>query len=156
MRNKKGFTLIELLIVIAIIGILSSVVLVKLTGGKEKAKNSRKKAELAQISKLVQSYYVNEGRMPINVSPGSWAIIGRSYPGGTCLQELVDKGYINTLPTSPDGGVYYYYDSASVNPASNYGLVSSRMTPMEYGPGTRGYHCSNFDADKIYCIEFNK
>jgi prepilin-type N-terminal cleavage/methylation domain-containing protein len=41
---RPGFTLIELLIVIAIIGILASIVLVSLTSGREKAKVARFKA----------------------------------------------------------------------------------------------------------------
>lgn len=47
--NKKGFSLVEILIVIAIIGILSSIVLFYLWDAKEKAKIIRAKAEVKEI-----------------------------------------------------------------------------------------------------------
>ena len=64
MKNEKAFTLIELLMVIAIIGLLASMLLVSLKGARMKARDAVRMAEISQFRKAFQTCYMAGGVYP--------------------------------------------------------------------------------------------
>ena len=65
MSPKKGFTLIELMVVIAIIGLLASVVIASLNSARVKARDTRRISDLEQIRNALELYYNTNGNYPI-------------------------------------------------------------------------------------------
>jgi len=55
--STKGFTLIEMLVVVAVVGILASVILTTLEPARNKAKDTRIIQEVNQIRSLAESMY---------------------------------------------------------------------------------------------------
>lgn len=93
---QKGFTLIELLVVIAIIGTLASVVLSSLDTARGKARDSKRSAEIGQISKALQLYWTdNDGQYPPHNS-GTRVL--------SSLTELTAGGHMQALPIDPTEG----------------------------------------------------
>jgi len=111
MKNKnKAFTLIELLIVIAIIGILASIVLVNLNSGRTKAVNASALSSATQLLKIVEMCDLDGGKIvgPANANNG----------GGNICNKGAAYG---TWPVPPAG--FFYYTSVWVSGADNMFLV---------------------------------
>ncbi len=68
--RTRGFTLIELLVVIAIIGILSTLAIVALSSARQKARDSKRVADMNQITRALELYYNDSNSYPTLITPG--------------------------------------------------------------------------------------
>jgi type II secretion system protein G len=64
-KEEKGFTLIELIVVVAILGMLATIVVPKVTGGViSKSKTNSAKATEAILKNALERYYVDNETYP--------------------------------------------------------------------------------------------
>jgi prepilin-type N-terminal cleavage/methylation domain-containing protein len=83
--TRKGFTLIEVLVVVAIIGILASLLMVNFGGARDSAKNKSLRAAMGEIQLALEVYKAQNRRYP------------------AAITDLVPE-YIGSLPTAADSG----------------------------------------------------
>ena len=78
LRKEKGFTLIELLVVIAIIGVLASIALSSLNTARAKARDIKRLAEVKNLQKALEIYYLDNNRYPQGYNPPAANCLGSS------------------------------------------------------------------------------
>jgi prepilin-type N-terminal cleavage/methylation domain-containing protein len=138
---KKSFTLIELLVVIAIIGLLSGLVVLRFTVGRQEAYNARR---VQEVNGLVKSLAIYENQYGFSVleSGGNLShtlreVCNTNLPVGErdCtnrvdLSDLASKNILNTIPIDPSlpstsKGTGYWI-------AMNNGKNQAMVTPALY------------------------
>jgi len=107
-RNCRcAFTLVEMLLVITIIGILAALVIPKMVGRSEQARQAAAHADLSSIKTALDAYEVDNGFYPKS------------------LQDLIQPPsnaknwhgpYLDNLPVDPWGNPYVYAFPGRHNP----------------------------------------
>ena len=144
--NKKGFTLIELLIVVAVIGILASVVLVGLGPVQKQGRDARRISDLRQVQNGLELYYNKNGSYPSGTfnNPTQW---------NTIKTTLENAGIgISNIPIDPTNNSTYYYRYGS--DGTSYVLGAQLEDPNnprlndDVDGTVLGINCN----DPVYCI----
>ncbi len=159
-----GFTLLELLVVVAIIGILSSVVLASLNGARMKARDSKRISDLRQIKTALELFYDTNGYYP--QSGCGWDCNGYRYSNNSSWNSLASDlaPYIPSLPKDPiNSGCspwtancfsYVYGNVGKTSYPAQYDLTAQlEDTNSPYRCGVKGYKWF-FNNFYYWCVAF--
>jgi general secretion pathway protein G len=112
-RSKDaGFTLIEIMVVIAIIGILATLIVPKIMGRPDEARVVAAKQDVGTIVQALKLYRLDIGRYP-TTDQGLKALVEKP-TSEPVPQNWKMGGYLDSLPKDPWGNLYQY-----ANPGTN-------------------------------------
>ena len=112
--RRRAFTLVEMLLVITIIGILAALVVPKMVGRSEQARQAAAHADISSIKTALDAFEVDNGYYP------------------SSLQDLLQQPsnaknwhgpYLDNVPQDPWGNPYIYTFPGRHN-ANSYDLMS--------------------------------
>ena len=160
-KSRSGFTLIEMLIVIAIIGILASVVLVGLGPVQRRGRDARRISDLKNVQNALELYFNKCGYYPGGLEAGAVCGSFTQIPytdtnwGAELVPNLIGSNLgVRQIPNDPSSGRSYSY----ATDADGVGYIVGAVLEDEGNPALRddidgdvyGVPCD----DPMYCVQF--
>ena len=93
-QYQRGFTLMELMIVMAVIGILATIIGGSFIQANLKARDAQRKGDLTQIQSSLEAYYGDHHEYPFASNDG----MIQGTPWGGVFQDTTPTTYMNQLP----------------------------------------------------------
>lgn len=135
-KQNKGFTLVELVVVMAILGLLSTVGLQSFRINRSKTRDAQRKSDLEQVQRALEMYHSDHNDYP---AATNGRISGISW-GGEFKDLDVTNGavYMKELPQDPSGISYCYQYIASPISYRVYAKLENTESPGYGGPYSCG------------------
>jgi general secretion pathway protein G len=134
MDMKKGFTLIEIMVVIAILGVLITMISGSFLASQKKSRDLKRKSDIVQMGKALEFYFNDQGRYPAS-NLGVMTGCGNPASPADCAWGSIwantvttpNTVYMAKLPTDTTGKHYYYSSDA----AGTYFQIYARLENTE-------------------------
>ena len=149
-QGKKGFTLIEILIVVAIIGILASVVLVGLGPVQKQGRDARRVSDLRQAQNGLELYFNKNGRYP---AATDWPSLKTALIGASIG--------VSNVPSDPRNVSPYVYQYATNGTGDSYALgaqledANNPVLKDDVDGTVLGINCGSGtpETPPVYCVQ---
>jgi prepilin-type N-terminal cleavage/methylation domain-containing protein len=159
-----GFTLLELLVVIAVIGLLASIILASMTQSRAKGRDAKRRQDLRQLQTALELFYSTNGGYPFALN--WWGLCPSFNQGGSLLTSgpngyipNLAPAYISVLPTDPkpvgNDGCYLYSAQLSIGNglSSDYKLMAHKTVESAVSPNDGMYDAARLgDAVRTYSV----
>ena len=103
-RRPAGFTLVEIMVVVVILGILAVLIVPRVLGRSDEARQAAAKHDIATIMQSLKLYRLDNGRYPTN-DQGLQSLVSK--PSSVPVPSNW-KPYLDKLPKDPWGNTYQY------------------------------------------------